>query len=68
MSAGCIIAVASMLAAKDELEGRTRRDVCQHEDDAEKRVELEWYVERTVEKHRRSMSKCVALFAKRGRA
>lgn len=41
MSAGCIIAVASMLAAEDEMEGRTRRDVCQHEGDAEKRVESE---------------------------
>jgi len=30
MSAGCIIAVASMLAVEDELEGRTRLDVCQH--------------------------------------
>jgi hypothetical protein len=56
MSAGCIIAVASMLAAKDELKGRTRRDVCQHEGDAEKKVESKWYVGRTVEKHRRSMS------------
>jgi len=40
MSAGCIIAVASMLAAEDEWEGRTRLDVCQHEGDAEKKVEV----------------------------
>lgn len=58
MSAGSIIAVASMIAAEDELEGR---DVCQHEGDAEKRVESEWHVGRTVEKYRRSMGKCVAL-------
>ena len=55
MSAGSIIAVAFMLAAEDELEEPTRREVCQHEGDAEKRVESEWHVGRTVEKYRRSM-------------
>jgi hypothetical protein len=49
------------------LEGRTRWDVCQHEGDIEKRVESE-HVGRTVEKHRRSMSKCVALLAEIERA
>ena len=68
MSAGCIIAVVSMLAAEDELEGRTRLDVYQHEGDAEKRVESEWHVGRTVENHRRSMSKVCGAFAKIERA
>jgi hypothetical protein len=61
MSAGCIIAVASVLPAEDDLEGRTRRHVCQHEGDVEKRIESEGHVGRAVEKYRRSMSKCVAL-------
>jgi hypothetical protein len=61
MFSGCIVAMSSILAAEDEMDGRTGRDVCQHECSAEKRVESEWHVGRRVQMGRLSMNKSVTL-------